>query len=170
MKNVSIAIAVLICLLAWGCEKKPEASPTPEPAKQAQTPREPEKQKLGKGLAGAEEVSVNDLLADPDKYKDKLVRVSGKIEDFCHHKRAWFGVTAKDGKGMVRVFTLPRFTVPSDCVGRQAVAEGKVEVIELDPDHAKHFSKDHKFLAGVKIEEGKPVKRPIVRAFGAEMW
>ena len=168
MKFSTIALA---CLLVLGCDKKcdekaeqPKAQAPTKPAPQ------PEKVKLGKGLAGAEAVTVKALLADPDKYKDKIVRVEGKVEDYCHHKKAWFSVTAKEGKGMVRVFTLPRFGVPHDCVGKQAAAEGKVEIIEIDPEHAKHYSKDHKFLAGVKVEEGKPVRRPIVRAFGAEMW
>lgn len=168
MRTKSIALAALICLLAWGCEKKSDTTPTP--GEQAQTPEKAEKLKLGKALAGAEAVSVKDLLADPDKYKDKIVRVAGKVDDLCHHKLAWFSVTAKDGPGMVRVFTAPRFETPADCKGKQAVAEGKVEVIEIAAEHVQHYSKEHKFLAGVKLEEGKPLKRPIVRAFGAEIW
>lgn len=175
MKTASIILASLLGVLAWGCDKKCDEKPKEktaptakaESAKEAETP---EKTKLGKGLAGAEAVTVKDLLADPEKYKDKTVRVSGKVEDFCHHKKAWFSVTAMDGPGMVRVFTLPRFEVPMDCKGKQAVAEGKVEVIEIAAEHIAHYSKEHKFLAGVKVEEGKPVKRPIVRAFGAELW
>jgi hypothetical protein len=168
----TIIFTGLVCLLISGCDKKCE-SPAPanaEITEPAKTPEKPERVKIGKALAGAEAVTVKDLLADPEKYKDKIVRVSGKVEDFCHHKLAWFSVTATDSPGMVRVFTVPRFKVPKDCKGKQAVAEGKVEVIEIAAEHVAHYSKEHKFLAGVKVEEGKPLKRPIVRAFGAELW
>ncbi|MBW1808266.1 MAG: DUF4920 domain-containing protein [Deltaproteobacteria bacterium] len=150
---------------AEAVKDKPEADKKPE----AEAPKKAEAAKLGMALAGAAEVSVADLLSDPKAFDGKTVKVSGKVEDFCHHKRAWFGVTAKEGKGMVRIFTKPRFEVPLDCKGKNAVAEGKVEVITIDPEQASHYSKDHKFLAGVTIVEGQPILRPIIRAFGAEL-
>jgi hypothetical protein len=162
-----LTFLALTILALPACEKKAEPCDEPAPDTSA---KEIKKTLLGKPLAGAEEVAVKDLLKDPKAYQDKLVRVSGLIEDFCHHRKAWFGVSAKEGKGMVRVFTVPRFEAPSDCKGKQATAEGKVEIIEISPEQAKHYTEGHKFLAGVTVEEGKPVLRPIIRAYGAELW
>jgi uncharacterized protein DUF4920 len=150
---------------AEAVKDKPEAGKKPA----AEAPKKAEAAKLGKALAGADEVSVEDLLKDPKAFEGKTIKVSGKVEDFCHHKRAWFSVTAKEGKGMVRVFTKPRFEVPMDCKGKSAVAEGKVEVITISAEQFEHYGKEHKFLAGVTIKEGQPILRPIIRAFGAEL-
>jgi hypothetical protein len=163
MMKKLLVFALALALL--GCEKKaekPEESPAPAaPAKQ-------EVEKLGMALAGAEEVAVMDLLKNPDAYEGKTVRVSGKVKDFCHHRRAWFGVSSKDGQYMVRVFAAPRFQAPADCVGKNVVAEGKVELITLKPEDAKHYAESHKFLSEKELESGKPIKRPLIRAFGAE--
>jgi hypothetical protein len=179
IRLVSLIVTLSAALCLTACNKKEEEASKAEPDKAAVAkddavkapvaPEAPKLVKLGKDLAGAEEVAVADLLKDPKAYEGKTVRVAGEVEDFCHHKRAWFGVTAKEGKGMIRVFTMPRFEVPMDCKGKQAVAEGKVEVITIDPEQVEHYGKEHKFLAGVTVKEGEPVLRPIVRAFGAEL-
>jgi len=168
----SLALVVALCSLSVACqqEKKSAAQASSEqPASKKQVePAAKAKTALGMKLAGAAEVSVADLLARPRDFAGKVVRVSGKIEDFCHHKRAWFGISAKSGQGMVRVFTMPRFQTPADCQGKQAVAEGKVELITISAEQAAHFAQDHKFLQGIKVEAGQDIVRPIIRAFGAE--
>ena len=158
-------LVFILALAVLGCEKKTEK--TEEPAKPAAP--EAKIEKIGKALAGAEEVAVLDLLKNPDAYDGKTIRVSGKVHDFCHHRRAWFGVSSADGQYMVRVFTAPRFQAPADCVGKHAVAEGKVELITLKPEDAKHYAESHKFLSEKELEAGKPIKRPLIRAFGAEL-
>jgi len=99
MKKLLVFITALAIL---GCEKKTEKNEEPS------APPAPQVEKLGMALAGAEEVAVLDLLKNPDAYDGKTVRVSGVVHDFCHHRRAWFGVSSKDGQYMVRVFTAPR--------------------------------------------------------------
>lgn len=175
VRTAAVTWLVGFCVLAWwGCNTQPApsgegAGPGPSaPAASAAGSPGGEVQKLGMALAGADAVSVEDLLKDPAAYAGKTVRVSGKVDDFCHHQRAWFAITAASGKGMVRVFTVPRFKVPADCLGKQAVAEGKVDLITIEPERAKHFGKDHKFLQGVEVKPGEAVTRPVLRAFGAE--
>jgi len=156
MKKLAV---LFLALTLPGCEKQAEKPEEPPAAKV---------EKLGKALAGAEEVAVADLLKDPAAYEGKVVRVSGQVQDFCSHRRAWFGVTAKDGQQMLRVFTAPRFQVPADCKGKTATAEGKVELLTLNPEDIKHYAKEHKFLSEKELEAGKSIKRPLIRAFGAE--
>ena len=159
---------VLAVLFVISCSKKKEPEEESKQNVQQEAKTEiKEIEKLGKALANSPEVSVAELLKNPEAYKDKIVRLSGKIDDFCHHKKAWFGITGEDGKQMVRVFTVPRFLAPADCLGKQAVVEGKVEVYEINPKAARHYAKEHKFLRGV--DPNKPLVRPIVRAFGAEL-
>jgi hypothetical protein len=156
MKKLLVFVMVLALL---GCDKQAE-----EP-KEPAAPPPPKVEKLGKALAGAEEVAIADLFKDPAAFEGKVV---GVVQDFCHHRRAWFGVTAKDGERMLRVFAAPRFQVPADCKGKTATAEGKVELITLKPEDAQHYAKEHKFLTKEEIDSGKPIQRPLIRAFGAE--
>jgi hypothetical protein len=170
--NSRIAVwLVALAVFALACEKKAENPEEPakaaEPAEPA-PPAAPAEVKLGMALAGAEEVPVEDLLKNPAAFEGKTVRVSGEVKDFCHHRRAWFGVSTKDGQQMVRVFAAPRFQAPADCKGKTVVAEGKVELITIKPEDAQHYAKEHKFLSKEEIESGKPITRPLIRAFGAE--
>lgn len=171
-RGTGTALALVVLGVLAGCESGPPSPQGAPPSTAAPSGGETTAaavQKIGQTLAGAELVKVADLLKDPSSYEGKTVRVQGKVEDFCHHARAWFSVTADSGGGMVRVFTKPRFEVPMDCKGKQAVAEGKVELITISPERAKHFGEEHKFLRGVEVKPGEPVIRPVVRAFGAEL-
>jgi hypothetical protein len=155
-------LVFILALAVLGCEKKtekPEEPPAPPAAKV---------EKLGMALAGAEEVAVLDLLKNPAAYDGKTIRVSGQVKDWCHHRRAWFGVSSADGQYTVRVFSAPRFQAPKDCLGKQAVAEGKVELITLNAEAAKHYAESHKFLSEEEVKSGIPIQRPLIRAFGAE--
>jgi hypothetical protein len=157
-------LVFILALAVLGCEKKAE-----EPAKPAEpAPAKQQVEKLGMALAGAEEVAVLDLLKNPTAYDGKTIRISGKVKDWCHHRRAWFGVSSADGQYMVRVFSAPRFQAPADCMDKHAVAEGKVELITLNAEAAKHYAESHKFLSKEEVESGIPIKRPLIRAFGAE--
>lgn len=167
-KTTELFSAGLLALtLACGCES---GAPSGPGAPSAQKPSEQAAaaEKLGARLVMSEETPVAALLRDPKAYDGKTVRVSGKVEDFCHHRRAWFAVSAADGQGMVRVFAAPQFLAPADCKGKTAVAEGKVEIREIPADKVEYYGKQHKFLQGVEVEEGKPVLRPVIRALGAE--
>ncbi len=144
---------------ASGCNRSAQQQ-SPAPAGKVE--------KLGQTLAGAPEVALEELFKNPSSFEGKIIRVSGKVEDFCVHKRAWFAVNHKQGVPLVRVFTAPRFLVPTDAKGKKAVAEGRVEVIVLPPDQVDYYAKEHQFLANVDIKPGESVRLPIVRAFGAE--
>ncbi len=155
-----LCLVILGMVLAVGCCKKEGQEAGKEEARPAV--------KLGQALVGADAVAVEELLKNPAAYQGKIVRVSGEVLDYCHHQRAWFGVSTADKISMVRVFAAPRFEAPADCKGKVAVAEGKVDLITISPEEARHFGKEHKFLTAEQVASGQPVQLPIVRAFGAE--
>jgi hypothetical protein len=170
-KPALIGLMVIFALSACkkGEEAKTEEGKTAEVSKAAPAPPPAAGVvKLGQALAGAKEVALADLFKDPAAWEGKTVRVSGQVKDFCSHRRAWFGVVAQEGQLMLRVFAAPRFQAPADCLGKTATAEGKVEVLTMKPEAVQHYAKEHKFLTKEEIESGQPIKRPIVRAFGAE--
>lgn len=119
----------------------------------------------GTPLTDLEVVAVAELLERPDDFKGKNVRVEGFVSAMCHHKRGWFSVAADDKSGrFVRVLTTPSFLVPAGSIGKRAVAEGTVELIDVSPRMAGHLAASHKLG-----EAGdKPVHQIVIRATGAE--
>jgi hypothetical protein len=117
----------------------------------------------GAKLTGAPLVSVADLLAHPETYVGKTVRLEGNVSAMCQHMRAWFAVQAPGRSAdFVRVFSAPAFLVPENAVGTKARTEGTVEVIETSPETARHLAGDHELAAGAQP------KTVVIRATGAE--
>jgi hypothetical protein len=125
---------------------------------------------VGAALAGVETVAVKDLLANPDSWAGKSIRLEGNVSAMCTHRRGWFAVVDDgDRSGSVlRVLTAPAFLVPEGSVGRKVRTEGKVEVVEVPAGAARHYAKDHKVGDQAAIEGDAPIKQIVVRADGAE--
>lgn len=121
----------------------------------------------GDEFSDAPEVTVAAILEKPDEYKGKRIKLKGDISAMCHHKRSWFAMVAGDKSGrQVRVLTMPKFQVPSESIGKTALAEGVVEVVEVPRAHAVHLAKGHK-LADPGAGSG-PIKRVVLRANAAD--
>jgi len=85
--------------------------------------------KYGKDLTVSEKTKVSDILASPQKYDGKRVRVEGAIVDVCPSRGCWIKVASD------KEFESIRFKVddgvivfPLDAKGKSAVAEGTVSV------------------------------------------
>ena len=121
---------------------------------------------VGEPFGNAKNVEIATLIADPDKYAGKVVRIDGKVASYCHHQRGWFALADSDG-AVVRLVTAPAFTVPADIDDVKGVGEGVVEFVDVPEDQAKHYAEDHGLGSeGEKISG--PQKQIIVRATGAK--
>ncbi|OGR13410.1 MAG: hypothetical protein A2341_09245 [Deltaproteobacteria bacterium RIFOXYB12_FULL_58_9] len=119
---------------------------------------------LGNEFNNSEEITVAALLADPDKYQGKAIRIRGNVAAMCMHRRAWFAVVGDDQTGdHVRIFTTPVFLVPHDSIGKTAVAEGIVELLDIPARQGAHIAEEHKLG-----EAAMAPKQVIIRATGAE--
>lgn len=124
---------------------------------------------VGSKLLGGDTVKVADLLARPDDFVGKTVRLEGNVSAMCHHRRGWFAVIDDGDRSgtVVRVVTAPAFLVPQDAIGKKVRTEGTVEVVEVAADTARHFANDHQVGNADEIGAA-PVKSIVVRAMGAE--
>ncbi len=123
----------------------------------------------GAKLAGATPVTIDDLIAKPERYAGKTVRVAGNISAMCYHRRGWFAVQAEGRSGaVVRVVTTPSFKVPENSIGKKARAEGVVSIVEVPSGAARHYAADHKVGDPAAVKDDKPVQAVIIRATGAE--
>ncbi len=86
---------------------------------------------FGAGVTLTEPTPIARLLAEPDAWVGKRVRVEGKVADVCQMKGCWMEV-AESAEARIRVKVEDGVIVfPKDATGRQAVAEGVVESISM---------------------------------------
>ncbi len=88
--------------------------------------------KFGQGVTLTETVSIDALLANPDAYAGKRVRVEGEVEDVCRMRGCWFAMKGeKPGQTMKFKVTDGLMTFPVSAIGKWAVAEGQVRKMPL---------------------------------------
>ena len=79
----------------------------------------------GKGVTGTEIVKVSDLLAKPDAYIGKTLRVQGMAVGVCEHRGCWINIAGDKEGEVVRVQVEDGVIVfPPEIVGDQVIAEG----------------------------------------------
>jgi hypothetical protein len=108
-------------------------------------------QHLGDPFKVAERTEIAAVVANPKSFEGKTIRISGVVQGFCHHQRAWFSLSPKVGdKQIIRVITRPKFSTPEQIALNQAVAEaeGTVQLKTVDEAYAKHMAKEHGLFGG----------------------
>jgi len=124
MKRVSLA-AFLTCLAAsaWAAEEKGTT--------------------YGAGVSQQTSVKVADLLAAPDSYAGKTVRVDGVVQAVCQTMGCWIQL-GDDEKGAGIQFKVDDGVIvfPKDGKGRKASAEGTLEKIPTGDAHEAEHAKE----------------------------
>lgn len=128
----------------------------------------------GAGVNGTETTSVAKILADPDAYVGKTVRIEGKVADVCPMKGCWMELEEQGGKSRLKVKVDDGVIVfPVDSKGKSAVAEGTVEAIPMDRERyvawLEHLAEERgeKFDAST-VGEG-PFRILQIRGTGARI-
>lgn len=86
----------------------------------------------GQGVKVAETTSMAKILADPDAWVGKRVRIEGKVMDVCPMAGCWMELQEGDGVSKLRVKVEDGLIVfPVTAKGKLAVAEGTVEAIPM---------------------------------------
>lgn len=89
-----------------------------------------EPQTYGAGVQVAEATPVAKILADPDAYVGKKVRIEGKVTDVCPMAGCWMEVD--EGGKTIKVKVEDGVIVfPATAKGQPTVAEGVVEAIPM---------------------------------------
>ena len=84
------------------------------------------------------------MLADPKQYDDKDIKLTGQVSGVCQHKGCWMTIgTGEPGTATVRVqFKDYGFFVPTDCIGKTAVVQGRFKMTTLSVAEAQHYADD----------------------------
>ncbi len=84
----------------------------------------------GAGVDLEEATPIGEILADPDAFLGKTVRVEGGVLDVCPKKGCWIEVGDEEQHIRVKVDD-GVIVFPTDAAGKIAAAEGVVEAIEM---------------------------------------
>ena len=86
----------------------------------------------GSGVKVAEATPISKILADPDAYVGKTVRIEGKVLDVCPMAGCWMELADEGGKEKLKVKVDDGVIVfPMTAKGKLAVAEGTLEAIPM---------------------------------------
>lgn len=116
-----------------------------------------EGEKFGAGVTLAEATPAAKILANPDEYVGKRVRVDGEIQEVCKMAGCWFNMKADDGKTIKFKVQDGVMTFRQDGVGKRVVAEGVIRKMVLD------MEKTIKVAEHEALEQGKPFDRASVK-------
>jgi cytochrome c-type biogenesis protein CcmE len=132
-----LLVALIACTTLAACDKGPAKS---EAATQPATPTVKE-QSFGAGVALKETTPIGTLLADPDAYKGKTVRVEGMVVDVCPKRGCWFELAGDEpGQKLRFKVTDGEMVFPLESKGLHAIAEGQVSVKELTLEESKQYA------------------------------
>ena len=119
--------------------------------------------KYGSGVTQEKAVKVADLLAAPDTYLGKTVRVDGVVQAVCQTMGCWIQLgDDENGTGIQFKVDDGVIVFPKDGKGHKASAEGTFEKIAAGDAHEKEHAKE---TSGHAAPAGAPKYR--IKATGA---
>ncbi len=110
----------------------------------------------GKGVAATDTVRVSALLANPDAWVGKTIRVQGRAVGVCEHRGCWVNL-ASDVEGQtVRVKVKDgEIVFPPEIVGDMVVAEGVWTANKLDLETTKKVCEANAKKDGKEFKPGE---------------
>ena len=129
-------------------------------------------------LASTQPLTVGHILADPEHYDGRYVRVHGTITVLCAHSGCWMKLAhnAKDEReGLIVLFTYDRekYRLPPEAKGHAAVVEGTVVIAETPEATRRHRAEEQGMSAEevakiVGPERSVRLKCPAATVFGVK--
>lgn len=107
----------------------------------------------GKGVASADTVKVSDLLAHPDAWVGKTIRVQGKAVGVCEHRGCWINIASDIEGQTVRVKVKDgEIVFPPGILGDTVIAEGVWTANQLDMETTKKVCEAEAKKKGEKFD------------------
>lgn len=113
-----------------------------------------DKVSYGAGVKLTESTPVAAILDQPAAYTGKDVRIEGEIKSVCEAAGCWMELAAAEGDRTLKVKVRDgEIVFPVSARGKQAVAQGKVEEIEMSRDKYIKFRKHSAEEGGGTFDE-----------------
>jgi hypothetical protein len=117
----------------------------------------------GKPLTGSDTIEIGELLANPDQYMGKTVRVEGVITGVCEKRGCWMSLGSKgEDFQEIRIKVDDGVIVfPVEAKGKTAVAEGTLAKVEMTLEQTVAYKKHHAEEHGEEFDAAA-VTEPLV--------
>jgi len=105
-----------------------------------------EAKKYGNGVSLSEATPVGEILANPEAYMGKKVRVDGIITGVCKKRGCWIQISDENGKGIRIKVEDGVIVFPATSMGHKASAEGVftgIPISALEKKHQEHEGEKH---------------------------
>lgn len=84
--------------------------------------------------ADVEPTPIEEILSDPDRWAGRRVRIEGEVSGVCAHQGCWIDLRSPEDATLRVKVEDGVIVFPQDAVGKPAVAEGEVEILEMERD------------------------------------
>jgi cytochrome c-type biogenesis protein CcmE len=109
--------------------------------------------KYGKGVSDATPVKLSELMAKPDDYVGKVVKVEGLVTEVCPKRGCWINVAGDEEFQTIRIKVEDGVIVfPMTDKGKKVVAEGTFKKMELTKEQAIAKAKHECEEKGTKFD------------------
>ncbi|MGE3174064.1 MAG: DUF4920 domain-containing protein [Planctomycetota bacterium] len=151
----TFAVSALLLLAACHVTESTSTSSTSSSTAAAAVAFDPQKfDQFGAGVDSADAVPVERVLAAPQDFVGKSLRLRGPVQSVCQTKGCWMRIGG-DPNVFVK-FKDYGFFVPLDAEGRDAILEGELAIKEQSVAERRHYLED----AG-KYDEAAKVTEPL---------
>lgn len=173
-----------ILLLTAACTTNTVETPAPAPAQEqppAEEPAQPAEEAapaetpeiFGSPIsAKTPVVSLSEVLANPEQFKDKRIVTEGNVRQVCQREGCWAEIraldtTAADAPRMRCTFEGYQFVIPKDSKGANIKVEGNVSVQLLDAKEVAHLESEGGTFTKKNADGSAVVSQLVAR--GVEM-
>lgn len=132
-----------------------------------------EENSFGKEISITEVTKISDILADPEAYVGKTVLIEGEVLDVCKMAGCWMELQSDNEGDKIKVKVKDgEIVFPVEAVGKNALVEGTVYVIDLTEEEAieymEHIAEEQEQEFDPSSVTG-PMKIYQVKGIGAEI-
>lgn len=124
---------------------------------------------LGKPIDVKQTTSIKELLANPDQYLGKDVKIEGEITAVCQNMACWINV--KDGSTPETITVKVNdgeIVFPKDGTGKRVVAQGRFEKLDLTKEQHIAYLQHQAVESHTKIDTSKiTAAQPVYRLKGS---
>lgn len=111
---------------------------------------------FGATITGDGAVTVQEMLNQLGDKQETEAKITATVNQVCQKEGCWYTVQLPDGKDMMIMTKDHSFTLPKDCAGKTAIAEGRAYWKETSVEDLKHYAED----AGKSPEEIAAITEP----------
>jgi hypothetical protein len=101
-------------------------------------------------------VEVNAFVAQMAQQEELVGKISGQVEEVCKSEGCWYTLALADGSSVFVKTKDHAFSLPKDCAGKIAIAEGRMYWKTTSVEDLKHYAED----AGDSPEEIAAITEP----------